>query len=168
MRCKQCGEEKADEAFRLYYNGSGRSYKTCKTCERINSRRKYLERINPDADELQDIYDLYDKQRDAGLKPPTQRRKTSTKAVKRQMKALTEVPVELQEWLDKDLTDTHPDDNDEVYERLRDKYAPVVSFDMILALPIRDKRHSDTLDKILERFNAHEQHFWAREEEEFE
>ena len=41
--CKQCGVIKPLEQFRNYYGGRKGTYTICKTCEKINSRVKYLE-----------------------------------------------------------------------------------------------------------------------------
>ena len=74
-RCKQCGEIKPIEQFRKYYGGRKGHYTTCKTCEKINSRAKYLTNkgdkcSEAERTELAKIHELWDAQRAAGLQPP--------------------------------------------------------------------------------------------------
>ena len=40
--CKRCGRELPVDQFRNYYGGREGSYSFCKTCEKIEQRRKYL------------------------------------------------------------------------------------------------------------------------------
>ena len=65
--CKQCGIIKPIEQFRNYYGGRKGTYTICKTCEKINSRVKYLEgkkELNDNEKlELQSIYQLWETQR---------------------------------------------------------------------------------------------------------
>ena len=75
--CKQCGELKPVEQFRKYYGGRKGTYKTCKLCEKINARYKYLRgkatssRLSSTEQvELDKIEALYSAQRKAGLQPP--------------------------------------------------------------------------------------------------
>lgn len=75
--CKRCGAEKPIVEFRDYYGGRKGSYSFCKTCERIEQRRKYLsskhELTDAEAEELQKINELYAMRQDAGLKVPVRR-----------------------------------------------------------------------------------------------
>lgn len=80
--CKHCGKEQSVDQFRGYYGGRKGSYNFCRTCERIEQRRKYLahkDAATPDglsADEqreLDKINELYDMRRAAGLHVPTRR-----------------------------------------------------------------------------------------------
>ena len=69
--CKQCGELKPIELFRKYYGNRRGYYKTCKVCEKINSREKYLRNkadlTDSESIELEKIHTLYEAQRAAGL-----------------------------------------------------------------------------------------------------
>lgn len=81
--CKQCGQLKPIEQFRKYYGGRKGHYNTCKVCEKINARRKYLvakgESINwQEEAELGKINKLYEVQRAAGLQPPREASGRST------------------------------------------------------------------------------------------
>jgi len=80
--CKRCGVEKPIVDFREYYGGRKGTYSFCKTCERIEQRRKYLvtkDCASPDSltaeeyDELQKINELYEMRQAAGLKVPIRR-----------------------------------------------------------------------------------------------
>lgn len=73
--CKRCGREQGVDQFRNYYGGRSGSYSFCKTCERIDQRRKYLVSKRDDlapceAEELNKINELYEMRRAAGLKVP--------------------------------------------------------------------------------------------------
>lgn len=73
--CKQCGELKPIEQYRKYYGGRKGHYNTCKLCEKINARAKYLRNKGESMDstealELEKIEKLYEAQRAAGLQPP--------------------------------------------------------------------------------------------------
>lgn len=80
--CKRCGREQRVDQFRDYYGGRKGSYSFCKTCEKIEQRRKYLankDAVSPDsltADEraeLHKINELYDAWQAAGRKVPVRR-----------------------------------------------------------------------------------------------
>lgn len=75
-QCIYCGEVKDEEEFRTYYNRQGSRYKHCRSCERIEARRKYLcrksELTEAESNELRMIEDLYASRRRAGLQAPGQ------------------------------------------------------------------------------------------------
>ncbi|NMA23525.1 MAG: hypothetical protein GX938_08500, partial [Spirochaetales bacterium] len=72
--CRQCGVIKPLDQYRKYYGGRKGTYTICKTCEKINSRVKYLEGKSELNDkekaELQSIYMLWETQRTLGYRPP--------------------------------------------------------------------------------------------------
>lgn len=73
--CKRCGTEQPIDNFRRYYDKPTGRYTFCRTCERIETRRKYLvrnyERLNDDQKrELESIEQLYDARVAAGLAAP--------------------------------------------------------------------------------------------------
>lgn len=76
--CKRCGVEQPVDNFRPYYNSNGR-YSFCRTCERIDARRKYLIRRGDAAtqeqrEELQRIDALYEARVSVGLAAPNKSR----------------------------------------------------------------------------------------------
>lgn len=73
--CKRCGREQALDQFRPYYGGRNGYYSFCRTCERIDQRRKYRVGKQDDlapceAEELRKIDELYERRRATGLKVP--------------------------------------------------------------------------------------------------
>lgn len=174
-KCRQCGEIKSTDQFRSYYTGSG-TYRTCKTCEKINSRAKYLrrkgDRLSPsEKDELEAINELYDMQRKCGLKPPSTRA-DSTPLMdvinKHKQKyfeqASADGPEALTYWLDAPLTETPEYYLDVVYEQLKKQYRPIVGLERETKLPLYDDTHVELLDKILERFNNYEDIYYTEED----
>lgn len=80
--CKRCGVSKPRTDFRDYYGGRKGSYSFCRSCERIEQRRKYLatkDATSPDgltateAEELHKINELYAMRAAAGLSVPARR-----------------------------------------------------------------------------------------------
>ena len=171
-KCRQCGEIKPLDSYRKYYGGSAGTYTICKACEKINSRAKYLRRKGAgataeDKAELQQIHELYELQRQCGLKPPQQRSNDVSvssliDAYNKKVQSMSEVPAELQEWLTKPLLEA-PECYDEVYEYLRKKYMPLIRIDTDTMLPVYDETHKDTLDKILDRFDAYEDIYYQED-----
>lgn len=185
--CKQCGEHKPIEQFRKYYGGRKGHYTTCKTCEKINSRAKYLRRkgecMNWDEEaELAKIEQLYDAQRAAGLQPPHdhlgrkvplveslddmiskyQQRAADIQDVVQSV-AVPNIPAELSRWLSEPLTEEPEYYQDEVYEKLKSKYRPKTRIDPDTMLPVYDDTYKPVLDKILERFDAYEDEYYDKE-----
>lgn len=181
--CRQCGDVKPLEQFRKYYGGRQGTYTLCMSCERINSRVKYLEkkpaRSQAEEAELAKIYTLYEAQRACGLRPPRReegRRKelvdnldsmiqaytAKANAVKRAPAELnTEgTPAELLQWLTCELTKEPDYYLDEVYEGLKNKYKPVLRIDQGTLLPVYDETYVDVLEAILNRFNNYEDSFY--------
>jgi len=155
--CKQCGLTKPIEMFRKYYGGRAGNYSVCLSCEKINSRCKYLarkpNRFPSEELELQAIYALYDKQRSIGLKPPRPRGTLSyelTEAIK------DIAPAELQKWLTAELTLEPTYYIEVVYEGLKKMYMPVKYIDQATYTPIYDKTYEKILNQILERFYEYE------------
>lgn len=185
--CKQCGELKPIEQFRKYYGGRKGHYTTCKTCEKINSRAKYLRRKGEcmswdEEAELAKIEKLYEVQRAAGLQPPHDHlgrkvplaeslddmiSKYEKQAVDVQdvvqAVAVTSIPAELTKWLTEPLTEDPEYYQDEVYEALKAKYRPKTKIDPVTMLPVYDDTYKPVLDKILERFNAYEDKYYDEE-----
>lgn len=181
--CKQCGELKPIDQFRKYYGGRKGTYKTCKLCEKINARCKYLRakgdlnRSAAEHEELLKIYRLYEAQRAVGLQPPreqagrntpivdslddmisvytSQLEKTHTKSV--------DAPAELQIWLRCELTEEPDYYLDEVYEELKEKYRPLLCIDQAVMQPVYDDTHKETLDAILSRFYEYEDTYYDKE-----
>lgn len=184
--CKQCGEIKPLAQFRKYYGGRKGTYKVCKSCERINSREKYLrakgENMTPyEEDELSKIHELYEYQRRMGLQPPTkQERRASVideldgmlgkyRNMSAQVGATTglvsdlkpnEVPNDLIKWLTEPLTQEPDYYMDEVYDKLVDTYRPCINIDKATLMPIHDNKYKAILDKILERFTDYEDTYY--------
>lgn len=119
--CKQCGRELPIQAYRPLYSGNG-TYNVCLECEKINSRSKYLRKkerngtvTQQEQVELEQIEQLYAKQRQMGLKPPKLR------------KSVTDVSQTIQDyyddkarhWLTAELTEKPEYYIDEVFETLK-------------------------------------------------
>ena len=177
-RCKQCGADRDLNEFRPYYNRPSGRNSTCKECEKINSRYKYLTAKVTDvatSPELAAIERLYAAQRQAGLKPPVTRNSKSgfdTDWLDKLCAAVpivsveipTDAPFELTRWLTEPLDNTTPDNNDKTYEELKIKYAPIIGRDAAM-LPIRDKKYASVLSKIAARFDSFEEQCYKEEEE---
>lgn len=187
--CKQCGELKPIEQYRKYYGGRKGHYNTCKTCEKINARYKYLsnkvERTEDDELEITKIEKLYEVQRAAGLQPPrkdAERNKPLVDSLddmiaKYQQEepriitiqlgatppAQNVAPAELQVWLKCELTEEPDYYLDEVYEELKAKYRPAIRVDTYTMQPIYDDKYKAVLDQILDRFYQYEEEYWDKE-----
>ncbi len=170
-KCRQCGEIKPSKDFRPYYGGKSGSYSICRTCEKINSRAKYLnkkgdKRTEADETELAKINQLYELQRACGLKPPKR-----SSALKQRIDKLDtmlkqysvdEVPEELQKWLTADLTEA-PEVYDEVYDGLKARFMPLVRVDTRTLEREYDTTHAKTLNRILERFTEYEDNYYTED-----
>lgn len=185
--CKQCGEIKPLSQFRKYYGGRKGTYKMCKSCERINSREKYLrakgESMNWDEEaELDKIHELYEYQRRMGLQPPTKQERSVT--IKDELDGmldkyrdmagqvveaaqqtagidlLVEAPHDLAKWLTEPLTQEPDYYMDEVYDKLVDTYRPCINIDKASMMPVYDNKYKPILDKILERFTDYEDTYY--------
>lgn len=187
--CKQCGELKPIEQFRKYYGGRKGTYTTCKTCEKINSRAKYLtnkgDKCNEvERTELAKIHALWDAQRAAGLQPPrestgrkvplseslddmiskyTQQAEVVQEVV--QAVKVPDIPAELSRWLTEPLTEEPEYYQDEVYEQLKAKFRPQTKIDPDTMLPVYDDTYKLVLDKVLERFDNYEDAYYDREDD---
>lgn len=182
--CKQCGELKPISQYRQYYGGRRGTYKMCKSCERINSREKYLQSKQPlltddEALELSKIHQLYDHQRELGLQPPSRDgRRTAlrddlddmlNKYSQMASKVALDTPAArdqdpapygLRVWLTAPL-DKEPDYYlDEVYEELTATYRPCTGINRSTMMPEYDNTYKDILDRILERFNDYEDSYY--------
>lgn len=172
-RCRQCGETKDINSFRRYYNRSSGHYRTCKACERINARYKYLsckDKLS-EAEEKEQIAieDLYMHQESVGLRPPTTRHRSSVMdEVAKQLCAVENLPkldipasapFELTRWLTEDLAGRTPDDNDRLYDVLYEKYRPIIGTSDEM-LPIHDNTYRVVLSQILERFDRYEDEYY--------
>ena len=168
MNCKQCGELKPMNDFRLYYNGSGRRYNVCNACEKINSRFKYLSKkqtrtANEDK-ELEAIMKLYNAQSANGLKPPKvgSRSKNWSDVVSDAISKIGETS-NIDTWLTKDLAGFKPEYLEDVYDNLLNNYRPAIGLDDDTLLPIYDDTHKAKLDAILKRFDEHEEEYYEME-----
>lgn len=186
--CKQCGEIKPIEQFRKYYGGRKGTYTICKTCEKINSRAKYLTNkgdkcCESEITELNKIHELWNAQRLAGLQPPREgagRKVPITESLddmiskyKQQAEVVQEVvqavgtpgiPAELSKWLTEPLTEEPEYYQDEVYDSLRAKYRPKTKIDPDTMLPMYDDTYLPVLEKILSRFDAYEDEYYDKED----
>lgn len=187
--CKQCGELKPIEQYRKYYGGRKGHYNTCKLCEKINARAKYLKSKGDEISKLEEIelnkiYKLYEVQRQAGLQPPNQAMRVKpisesiddmlTKYDKNNDGSIIAVPVgvtvvperfipaDLQIWLKCELTEEPDYYLDEVYEELKAKYRPQLRIDQVTLQPVYDDTYKDVLEQILGRFNAYEDEYWNK------
>lgn len=73
--CKQCGEIRPIAAFRSYYGNRKGTYRYCKTCEKILTRRKYLvakgdRKTEEEIVELAKIDKLYELRANLGYEVP--------------------------------------------------------------------------------------------------
>lgn len=173
--CRQCGELKPLTQFRQYYGGRTGYYTTCKQCEKINSRLKYLDSkeslTETESIEREKIYKLYEVQQAAGLRPPRRggRRTELTADIddmisKYKPVVASEVegavPAELQHWLTCELTGEPDTYINEVYEALVDTYRPAMSIDQATMMPVYDDRYKSVLDQILQRFYEYEDTYY--------
>lgn len=191
--CKQCGELKPIEQFRKYYGGRKGHYNTCKVCEKINARYKYLKSKGESIDyteesELCKIEKLYEVQRQAGLQPPRRDAERNKPLVDSLDDMIAKykfaesrivpvpvgvqpiagsvgsfVPAELQMWLKCDLTEEPDYYLDEVYEELKAKYRPQLRINQVTLQPEHDDSYKVVLDQILERFYKYEEVYWDKE-----
>lgn len=196
-KCRQCGEIKLETEFRQYY-GETRSgkergrYRTCKACESINTRYKYLckkqsndRASEQELQELDKIEQLYDLLRAKGLKPPAKRERSTIMNLVEELlekHSTTEVtattddcselasaaaPQELLDWLNADLSQYDPEYlQDVVADELIKKYRPQIGVDSNTYKPIYDDTHRDLLNKVLERFDEYEDNYTDEGEDE--
>lgn len=180
--CKQCGELKPIEQFRKYYGGRKGHYNTCKVCEKINARAKYLRSKGESMDyseeaELQKIEKLYEVQRAAGLQPPSSGERSKPlvdslddmiakyqsdkpNIIPVETNKVVTVPADLQLWLRCELTEEPDYYLEEVYEELKAKYRPQLRIDTATLQPVHDDTYKMVLDEILERFYRYEENYW--------
>ena len=182
--CKQCGVIKPFEQFRNYYGGRKGTYTICKTCEKINSRVKYLERKTElksnEKAELQSIYMLWETQRTLGYQPP----RTTVKGQKPVVDTVLEMidtykersqllgsiaeealtaPPKLLKWLTEDLTEDPDYYLNDIYENLKETHKPILRIDEKTMMPVYDETYSGILNKILDRFYKYEEVYYAQD-----
>lgn len=183
--CKQCGELKPIEQFRKYYGGRKGTYNTCKTCEKINARAKYLrskeELTAVEQTELNKIYRLQDIQREVGLQPPSTFSGRSIPLVDsldemigkyKDMATVASVDAgipqaichELSQWLVEPLVEEPDYYLEDVYEYLCKKYRPQLRIDTATMQPVYDDTYKKVLEQVLERFYEYEEHYWDKED----
>lgn len=190
--CKQCGELKPIEQYRKYYGGRKGHYNTCKICEKINARYKYLKSKGESIDyseesELYKIEKLYEVQRAAGLQPPrkdAERNKPLVDSLDDMIAKYKPVvptkpdanwvvdgvtqsvtiPADLQLWLKCELTEEPDYYLDDVYEELKAKFRPQLRIDTATMQPVYDDTYKDVLDKILSRFYDYEDTYYDKED----
>lgn len=183
--CRQCGELKPIEQFRSYYGGRKGTYTICRSCEKINSRAKYLEKkpslTELERIELNKIYRLYDSQQSCGLQPPRRSDGRSVRltddldsmiskyTAQANHIAATEptldtsaTPPELLKWLSEELTEDPEYYLEEVYEELKSKYRPVLRVNPESLLPDYDDTYAVVLDKILNKFYDYEEAYYNK------
>lgn len=159
-KCKQCGVMKPPEQFRTYYGGRKGRYKTCLTCEKINSRYKYLtakvDFSEAEQAESEKIDQLYQLQRERGLKPPGTLGHTVDLQAELDRYKEPDVPEELAKWLDEDLSKHTVEFLQEtVADQLLKSYRPVLSMDGNYK-PVYDETYREVINKILKRFDDYE------------
>ena len=182
--CKQCGVIKPLEQFRNYYGGRKGTYTICKTCEKINSRVKYLEGKSELNDkekaELHSIYLLWETQRTLGYQPP----RTTVRGQKPVVDTVLEMmdtykersqllgsvaeealtaPPDLLRWLTEELTEDPDYYLNDIYDGLKETYRPILRIDERAMMPVYDENYSGILDKILERFYKYEDDYYAQD-----
>lgn len=182
-KCRQCGEIKQEAEFRQYYGetrtGKERGrYRTCKACESINTRYKYLckkqakgKASEQELQELDKIEQLYDLLRAKGLKPPATRERSTVLSRVDELLERHSVSVvaaqELLDWLNADLSQYEPAYlQDTVADELIKRYRPQVGVDPNTYEPIYDDTHRDLLNKVLERFDEYEDNYTDEGEDE--
>lgn len=179
--CKQCGELKPIEQFRKYYGNRKGYYKTCKSCERINSREKYLRQKGDECTyeeeaELDKIHKLYEFERAAGFQPPrldTGRRVPIAENLDDMISKYTKLagstpvvsadkaaPAELLRWLTEPLTEEPEYYQEKVYDELKAKFRPQLRIDTATMLPVYDDTYKDILDQISDRFDDYEDSYY--------
>jgi hypothetical protein len=180
--CRQCGEIKPTEQFRKYYGGRKGTYNTCKFCEKINSREKYLARkesngtiTKAEQEELHKIHELWMHQKTLGLKPPRFAKNKSTPISEslddlvakyaEQANAVKEVtnediPAELAKWLTAELTEEPEYYQEEVYEALVNKYRPQLFIDKATMMPVYDDTYRALLQQIAAKFDEYEDGYY--------
>lgn len=151
MRCKQCGKDKDKVRFNICYD-----------CERINTRRKYLQRkektgtiLDAEVTEMDTIFDLYDMLTKAGLHPPVVRHRhtpvDTIGMVNKQIEVLESKadPTKhgLQWWLTIDLSE----------------YTPSELYDIHDKLARHDKDHPELIAELLERFMDYDDNYTGKE-----
>ena len=185
--CKQCGELKPQDQYRKYYGGRKGTYNTCKLCEKINSREKYLAGkeaagtlTEVEQTELYKIYELWEHQMTIGLRPPRFSRGKATPlveslddmvskyaaragAIKDLVPTDVQVPSELINWLTSELTEEPEYYQEDVYDGLVKKYRPQLRIDTSTMLPVYDDTYKEVLQKILVRFDEYEDTYYDKE-----
>lgn len=183
-KCKQCGHVKSLELFRQYYgrgaNKGKRSqsrYRTCKQCESINTKYKYLckkPELTEEESTMRDkIEQLYEVQRSLGYKPPgsdptprdasvivdslLDEYKTKEPEVPEDMP--NDMPDELRYWLNRDFLEISPDDLQEEFDEVEARYKPIIGLSDDKT-PIYDTTHKVVLDKIQDRIYDYEESYW--------
>jgi hypothetical protein len=171
--CKQCGALKPLGQFRKYYGGRKGNYGACKSCEKINSREKYLAAKESqgtmtelEQNEMAKIYALWHAQIVLGLRPPRFGGGKSTpladelddmlsvyteraSAVQGLVQDNTATPAELVKWLTEELT-----------EMLQSIYRPQLNINTETMLPVYDDKYRAILQKVLARFDEYEDGYY--------
>ena len=181
--CKQCGEIKPQEQFRQYYGGRKGTYKTCKFCEKINSREKYLAGKDgldeAEETELSKIHQLWEAQVKLGLQPPRSSTGKATPITEDlddmlsryeaagknvQMVNVRAMPQPgLIKWRTEELTKEPEYYQEVVYEDLKAKYRPVLRIDKDTMLPVYDDTYKSELAEIAARFDEYEDQYYSQE-----
>ena len=177
--CRQCGELKTTGYFRTYYGGRKGTYTTCRLCEKINSREKYLTSkgslSEEEDDELSKIHMLWQYQTSLGLRPPRVNKSTKmvasldelvevyanrAKALSGLVPVDTAPPPGLAKWLTEELTEEPEYYQEEVYEELSATYRPLLKIDPATLLPVYDDTYKAVLHSILTRFDDYEDTYY--------
>lgn len=171
-QCKQCGSILPISSFRSYYGGRAGTYTKCKTCEKINSREKYLRKKGEacsaqELEELEKIRALYELQASRGFSPPRvtkQERPVDTVDALINSYSKLDVPEELHKWLTCELTLAPEHYIDDVYDSLLRQYAPLKRVEEGTYTRVYDETHKAVLDKILDRFYDYEDSYYKQED----
>lgn len=169
--CKQCGGLKKLTEYNKYYNRPTGRRRVCKSCMSTNNRYKYLngkeeltKKEQKDYDSIIELYKLYEElgytvsgnYRNESVEDKLKEARTRIEALKN--------PMELQEWLDKDLEGYDPGYLvDDVMNDLSVRFRPS-ELDPVRLVPVYDDTHKEMLDKIRDRFYAYDDEYYARED----
>jgi len=134
----------------------------CLSCEKINSRRKYLEhKSNKSTDdnlELNSIYELYDVLTELNLRPPIVKRRSAIMPLQECIESLTEkahaiLKPEDFDWLTRSLDMFTPDELYDIHTKL----------EMSNSLS-STKDRKKLLDAILDRFMTYDDNYIGKDE----
>ena len=136
-------------------------------------------------EDLNKIEELYEVLKSKGLKPPAfdsgrkgkadlridatlDRHKAEVEKVTTVAKAAdisipSNTPLELIDWLTKDLSKYTPEHlQEDISDELQKKFRPKIGVDSVNLVPIYDDRYREVLNEIQERFDVYEEGYYAK------